>query len=89
MIKDTGNPYLFSIEVEFSEEVNLKYIGQNDGWGPYDCGFVTGGELQLPLNYVKGVVGDGTADAKFNAQPGSYRITFDYFLLRTTVQPSE
>lgn len=89
MIKNTGNPFEFSIEVEFSEEVNLKYIGQNDGWGPYDCGFVIGGELQLPLNYVKGVTGDGTADVKFIGQAGSYRITFDYFLLRTTIQSSE
>jgi hypothetical protein len=85
MIKD--GPYVFSMEVEFSEAVDLKFIGQNDGWGPYDSGFEIGGEMLLPLNYVKGVIGDGSPDVKFLEQPGRYKITFDYFLLRTTIQP--
>jgi hypothetical protein len=90
MVKDArgwGNPYVFNIEVEFSEEVNLKFIGQNDGWGPYDAGFEVGGEMQLPLNYAKGVTGGGSPDLKFIGQPGKYWISFDYFLLRTTIQP--
>jgi hypothetical protein len=85
MTKDS--PYEFSIEIEFSESVDLKFIGQNDGWGPYDAGFEVGGEMQLPVNYVKGVTGGGSPDLKFNEQAGSYKITYDYFLLRTTIQP--
>lgn len=87
MVKDSSNPFVFSVEVEFSDSVDLKYIGQNDGWGPYDAGFVTGGQVQIPINYVKGAVGGGTADLKFTGQPGVYKITYDYFLLRTTIQP--
>ena len=87
MIKDSSNPYVFSIEVDFSDEVDLKFIGQNDGWGPYDAGFEIGGQVQIPVNYVKGAVGGGTADLKFAGQAGSYKITYDYFLLRTTIQP--
>ena len=87
MIKDPSNPFVFSVEVEFSDSVDLKYIGQTDGWGPYDAGFETGGQMQIPINYVKGVVGGGTADLKFIGQPGVYKITYDYFLLRTTIQP--
>lgn len=84
-----GNPYMFTIQVEFSEAVDLKFIGQNDGWGPYDCGFENGGEMTLPLNYVKNECGDGTADVKFTAQPGSYWIVYDYYLLRTAIQPAD
>lgn len=87
MKKDSNNPYVFSVELEFSSAVDLKYLGQNNGWGPYDAGFVTGGPMQLPVNYVKGVVGGGTPDLKFNGQPGNYIVTYDYFLLRTTIQP--
>lgn len=84
-----GNPYMFVIEIEFSDSVDLKFIGQNDGWGPYDCGFEVGGEMTLPLNYVKNACGDGTADVKFNGQAGWYWIVYDYFLQRTTIHPSE
>lgn len=84
-----GNPYMFVIEIEFSDSVDLKFLGQNDGWGPYDCGFVAGGEMTLPLNYAKNECGDGTADVKFNGQAGNYYVVYDYFLLRTTIQPVE
>lgn len=84
-----ANPYVFNIHIEFSDSVDLKFIGQNDGWGPYDCGFEVGGEMELPLNYAKGECGDGTADVKFNGQAGWYWITYDYFLQRTTIQPYE
>lgn len=87
MTKDSSNPFVFSVELEFSESVDLKFIGQNDGWGPYDAGFVVGGQMQIPINYVKGVVGGGTPDLKFTGQAGKYLITYDYFLLRTTIQP--
>lgn len=87
MIRDVNNPYVFSVDLQFSNEVELKYLGQNTGWGPYDAGFVNGGQMQLPINYVKGVVGGGTPDLKFTNQAGSYRIKYDYYLLRTTIQP--
>lgn len=89
MTKDSNNPYVFTIDIEFSDEVDLKYLGQNDGWGPYDAGFEVGGEQQLPVNYVKGVTGDGSPDLKFRQQAGTYRVNYDYFLLRTTIQPVE
>lgn len=82
-----GNPYVFTAWVEFSDDVSLKFIGQTDGWGPYDCGFEVGGEHILPLNYVQNKVGDGSGDVKFKDQAGWYWITFDYFLNRTTIQP--
>ena len=87
MVQDSNNPYQFSIDIEFSDAVDLKYLGQNSGWGPYDCGFEVGGETSIPVNYVKNQVGDGTADLKFIGLPGNYRIIFDYFLLRTSIQP--
>jgi len=80
-----GNPYVFTAWVEFSDDVALKFIGQTDGWGPYDCGFVEGGEKNLPLNFVQNQPGDGSADVKFKNQAGWYWITFDYFLNRTTI----
>lgn len=82
-----GNPYVFTSWIEISEDTSLKFIGQTDGWGPLDIGFETGGELTLPLNYVKTKSGDGSADAKFKGQAGWYYITFDYFLNRATIQP--
>lgn len=87
MVQNPNNPYQFSIDIEFSDSVDLKFLGQNDGWGPYDCGFQSGGEVQLPVNYVENQEGDGTPDLKFNGQAGNYRIIFDYFLLRTSIQP--
>ena len=87
MTKDPNNPYVFRIDIQFSNEVELKFLGQNNDWGPYDAGFVEGGQKQLPINYVKGVTGSGTPDLKFTNQAGNYRILFDYFLLRTTIQP--
>lgn len=87
MVQNPNNPYQFSIDIEFSDEVALKFLGQNDGWGPYDCGFQVGGNAQLPVNYAENQEGDGTPDLKFNGQAGNYRIIFDYFLLRTSIQP--
>lgn len=87
MVQNPNNPYQFSIDIEFSDAVDLKFLGQNDGWGPYDCGFQVGGETLLPVNYVKNQEGDGSPDKKFMGQPGNYRIVFDYFLLRTSIQP--
>jgi hypothetical protein len=87
MVQNPNNPYQFSVDIEFSEAVDLKFLGQNSGWGPYDCGFQVGGETLLPVNYVKNQEGDGSPDKKFMDQPGNYRIVFDYFLLRTSIQP--
>lgn len=89
MEKDTkGNPYVFTVNVEISEDTSLKFIGQTDGWSPFDCGFEVGGETTLPVNYVKCKSGDGSQDLKFKEQAGTYTITFDYFLLRATINAS-
>jgi len=86
MEKDSnGNPYVFTINIEITEDTSLKFIGQTDGWGPFDCGFEVGGETTLPVNYVKCKSGDGSQDLKFKDQAGTYTITFDYFLLRATI----
>ncbi|ALJ05683.1 hypothetical protein APS56_11350 [Pseudalgibacter alginicilyticus] len=86
MEKDSnGNPYVFTINVEITEDTSLKFIGQTDGWSPFDCGFEVGGETILPVNYIKCKTGDGSQDLKFKNQAGTYTITFDYFLLRATI----
>ena len=86
MDKDTkGNPYVFTTLVEISDDTSLKFIGQTDGWGPFDCGFEVGGETTIPVNYIKCKAGDGSQDLKFKDQAGLYTITFDYFLLRATI----
>ncbi|UMB59169.1 SusF/SusE family outer membrane protein [Lutibacter sp. A80] len=86
MEKDSnGNPYVFTINIEITEDTSLKFIGQTDGWEPFDCGFEVGGETILPVNYVKCKAGDGSQDLKFKDQAGTYTITFDYFLLRATI----
>lgn len=82
-----GNPYVFEKVIRISNDTSLKFLGQNTGWGPYDCGFEEGGEYTIPVNFVKNKAGDGSADIKLKNQEGWYRITFDYFLLRTTIQP--
>jgi len=82
-----GNPYVFEKIIEFSDDTSMKFLGQNNGWGPYDCGFEVGGEQQLPVNFEKNKVGDGTADIKFKNQAGVYWVTYDYFLNRTTIHP--
>lgn len=83
------NPYVFTAWVELSDDTSLKFIGQTDGWGPFDCGFEVGGETTLPVNFVKCKAADGSSDLKFKGQAGWYWITFDYFLLRATIQPYE
>lgn len=86
MEKDSwGNPYVFTALVEFADDSSLKFIGQTDGWGPFDCGFEVGGETTLPVNFIKAKSGDGSSDLKFINQAGQYWITFDYFLLRATI----
>lgn len=88
MDKDSwGNPYVFTALVELSDDTSLKFIGQTDGWGPFDCGFEVGGETTLPVNFVKCKTGNGSSELKFIGQAGMYWITFDYFLLRATIQP--
>ncbi|MDH3321935.1 MAG: DUF4625 domain-containing protein [Flavobacteriaceae bacterium] len=84
-----GNPYVFSAWIQISDDTSLKFIGQNDGWEPYDCGFVEGGEVQFPVNYVKNKAGSGSNDLKFKGQAGWYWVQFDYFLLRTTIHLTE
>lgn len=94
-IKMTKNPYdfgehIFIIEgLKFSDAVDLKFIGQNSGWGPYDAGFVTGGEVQAPVSWAKIKEGDGSADLKFKNQAGSYTVLFDYYLKRACIWKEE
>ena len=84
-IKMTKNPYdfgehIFIIEgLKFSDAVDLKFIGQNTGWGPYDAGFEVGGEMTAPVSWAKIKEGDGSADLKFKDQAGTYTVLFDYY----------
>ncbi|HBH24257.1 MAG TPA: hypothetical protein DDY13_12640 [Cytophagales bacterium] len=87
----TKNPYgfgehLFLVEgLNFSDAVELKFLGQNTGWGPYDAGFVEGGETQAPVRWAQIEVGDGTADVKINDQAGTYSVLFDAYLERALI----
>ena len=85
MTQSSENPYVFTKEIEFSDDVDLKFIGQTDGWSPYDCGFVEGGQVEAPVLHRNLVVGGGTADLKFDNQAGTYLIKMDYYLLRASV----
>jgi hypothetical protein len=88
----TQNPYgygehIFLAEgLEFSDDVDLKFIGQTDGWGPYDAGFdVSEQEVTAPVSWVKIKEGDGSKDLKFKNQAGTYTILYDYYLKRVQI----
>lgn len=88
----TQNPYdfgehIFLIEgLEFSDAVDLKFIGQTDGWGPYDAGFaVDEQQVTAPVSWVQVEEGSGTADLKFTDQAGTYTVLFDYYLKRALI----
>ncbi|WP_430814685.1 hypothetical protein [Carboxylicivirga sp. RSCT41] len=88
----TQNPYgygehIFLIEgLEFSDDVSLKFIGQTDGWGPYDAGFdVSEQEVTAPVSWVKIKEGDGSKDLKFKNQAGTYTVLYDYYLKRALI----
>jgi hypothetical protein len=86
MTRDLTNHYVFTIELVFSEAVDLKFLGQTDGWGPFDCGWEWAerptefGDISRDLE-----VGDGTADLKFVGLPGLYLIKMDYHILHGSV----
>jgi hypothetical protein len=93
-IEMTHNPYEYGVYqftaegVMFSDDVAIKFIGQNDGWGPIDMGFAgESREVTAPQNWVVLVEGDGTADLKFKDQAGTYTIYLDYFLKRAVIWP--
>jgi len=94
-IKMEKNPWdygkhIFIIEnLEFSDAVDIKFIGQNTGWGPYDAGFTSGGEVTAPISWAKIKEGDGSADLKFKDQAGKYTILFDYYLKRACIWKEE
>jgi hypothetical protein len=94
-IKMEKNPWdfgehIFIIEgLKFSNAVDLKFIGQNTGWSPYDAGFEVGGEMTAPVSWAKVKEGDGTADLKFKDQAGTYTVLFDYYLKRACVWKEE
>ena len=80
----------------FSDNVALKFIGQNTGWSPIDVGFDEnylvdndlnsgGWQILAPVNWKVTKSGDGTADLKFVNQGGSYTVYFDYFLKRAVI----
>lgn len=90
----TQNPYEFGeyqflVEgLQFSDNVAIKFIGQNDGWGPIDLGFDgESREVTGPQNWKILVEGDGTADLKFVDQAGTYTVYLDYFLKRAVIWP--
>lgn len=92
----TQDPYgygehIFLIEgLEFSDAVDLKFIGQTDGWGPYDAGFdLDEQQVTAPVSWVKVVEGSGTADLKFTGQAGTYTVLFDYYLKRALIWKEE
>jgi len=78
--------HLFGISgLEFSDDVSIKFLGQNTGWGPLDVGFVDGGPMDQPISWVPTVDGDGTADIKFAGQAGTYTIVYDRFANRALI----
>lgn len=95
------NPYglgehIFLIEgLQFSDNVSLKFIGQNTGWGPLDIGFDSdhivgeqdGGGFQVsdPVSWLPTRSGNGSADLKFTDQPGAYTILYDHFAGRAII----
>lgn len=79
--------HIFLIEgLEFSDAVDLKFIGQTDDWGPYDAGFdVSEQQATAPVSWVKIKEGDGSKDLKFTDQAGTYTILYDYYLKRALI----
>lgn len=99
----TPNPweygeYQFLVEgLVFSDDVALKFLGQNTDWGPIDVGFDTdyltdadgdpdnGWQIDGPANWKPTQSGDGTEDLKYVDQAGTYTVYFDYFLQRAYI----
>jgi hypothetical protein len=96
------NPYgfgehIFIVEgLKFSEEVSLKFIGQNDGWNPLDVGFDeayivdidpdnSGYQVTEPVNWLPTKSGSGSADLKFSGQAGNYTVMYDHFAQRALI----
>lgn len=78
--------HIFGIEgLAFSDDVDLKFIGQNTGWGPYDAGFAVGGEVTAPVSWVPIKEGDGSAHLTFKNQGGTYTLLFDYYAKRAII----
>ena len=78
--------HIFGVDgLEFSGDVDLKFIGQNTGWGPYDAGFVDGGEVTAPVSWVPIQEGDGSAHLTFKNQEGTYTVLFDYYARRAII----
>lgn len=95
------NPYgfgehIFLVEgLQFSDNVSLKFIGQNTGWEPIDIGFDSeyivgeqdGGGFQVvdPISWLPTKSGTGSADLKFTDQAGSYTVLYDHFANRAII----
>lgn len=91
----TANPngygeHIFMISgLKFADEVDLKFIGQTDGWA-YDAGFdVEEQEVTAPISWAKIKEGDGSKDLKFKDQAGTYTVLYDYYLKRALIWKEE
>jgi hypothetical protein len=94
---DGYGEHIFAIYgIQFSDDVSLKFIGQNDGWGPVDIGFdvdyitdidedLGGYQVMEPVSWIPTKSGDGTADLKFVGQAGTYTVLFDNFAKRALI----
>jgi hypothetical protein len=87
----TQNPWgygehIFLIEgLKFSDDVDLKFIGQNTGWGPYDAGFEVGGEVTVPASWAAIKEGDGSSHLTFKNQAGAHDVLYDYYAKRAII----
>lgn len=95
-IKMVKNPYDYGEHIyiaeglKFSENVSIKFIGQNTGWSPYDAGFdIDEQYVTAPVTWVKIKVGDGSKDLKFENQAGTYTVLYDYYLGRVVIWKEE
>lgn len=84
MNQDENNPYLYSIELEFSDKVDLKF-NANKAWDEHDCGFPQNEPPSGNALYVELACGGGTADYKYVDRAGTYIIVMDEYLRRASI----
>ncbi len=94
---DGWGEHIFVIyELEFSDAVDMKFIGQTDGWEPIDIGFdtdyivdedtgVDGYQVSAPISWIPTKSGSETADLKFVNQAGKYTVVYDHFAQRAVI----
>lgn len=84
MTQDEQNPYLYRIELEFSDAVDLKVNG-NKAWDGYDCGFPETTPPNGNVLFVELSCGGGTKDYKYVDRAGTYQIVVDEYLKRASI----